>query len=141
MFTATDEEHGSELWITNGSLAGTRMIHDTHPGSIGSTGCVESNRVLLSETADDRVFFVADDGEHGCELWQTDGTSAGTKLVQDIVPGVQGSYPYSLTNVEGTIYFTADDGAEVELWSSDGTPEGTQVALAIMWMSSHTCQW
>ena len=34
-----------------------------------------------------RAFFSYDDGTLGNTLWITDGTTAGTKLVQDILPG------------------------------------------------------
>ena len=37
-----------------------------------------------------------------------------------------GSYPYSLTNVNGTLFFTADDSVHGdELWKSNGTAAGT----------------
>jgi ELWxxDGT repeat protein len=34
----------------------------------------------------DTLYFAADDGSHGTELWRTDGTRAGTWLVKDINP-------------------------------------------------------
>ncbi len=69
------------------------------------------------------VFFVANDGLIGDELWKSDGTKAGTVLVKDIIPGFASSNPKNLQNINGTLYFTADNGKNgVELWKSDGPP-------------------
>ncbi|MGH7201479.1 MAG: ELWxxDGT repeat protein, partial [Planctomycetaceae bacterium] len=78
------------------------------------------------------VFFTAEDGTTGRELWKTDGTAAGTVLVKDINPGSFSSNPSQLTNVNGTLCFTAFDGANGrELWMSDGTAAGTVLVTDI----------
>lgn len=79
------------------------------------------------------VFYSADDGVHGRELWATDGTTAGTFLVADINAGQAGSDPTDLINVNGTVFFTADDGIHGrELWKSDGTAAGTVMVADVV---------
>jgi ELWxxDGT repeat protein len=76
------------------------------------------------------LFFVANDGASGIELWKSDGTEAGTMRVKDIWPGTRGSELFSLSNVSGTLYFSANDGVHgEELWKSDGTEAGTVLVL------------
>ena len=48
------------------------------------TECIVTGQ--SSKPVNDSVFFSADDGTNGCELWMTDGTDAGTMLVKDINP-------------------------------------------------------
>src|SRR5262245_48568676 len=55
------------------------------------------------------TYFHANDGGNGDELWVTDGTVAGTQLLKDIYVGSGSSYPTSLTDVNGVLYFMADD--------------------------------
>ena len=68
------------------------------------------------------LYFVANDGTNGGELWKTDGTEAGTVMVKDINPGSDHSYPSYLTPFNGELYFRANDASNgYELWKTDGT--------------------
>ncbi len=94
------------------------MVKDLLPGS-GSSEPTDFASV------NGTLFFNADNGASGYELWKSDGTAAGTVLVKDIFPGGD-SDPVELTNVNGTLFFNADNGASgYELWKSDGTAAGT----------------
>jgi ELWxxDGT repeat protein len=77
------------------------------------------------------LFFSADNG-HGYELYSSDGTTAGTKLVKDIKPGLGGSNPTSFRAAgNGVVFFTANDGTGEILWRSDGTAAGTFKAVGL----------
>lgn len=74
-----------------------------------------------------KLFFSANDGTNGVELWMTDGTATGTQM-QNINPGLPGSAPAQFTIYNGKLYFAANDGTNGrELWVSDGTVPGTQL--------------
>jgi len=119
LFTADDGIHGHEVWITDGTTAGTRLLADICPG-------VCSSAPLELTAAGPRVFFSADDGAHGKELWVTDGTAAGTALVTDLAPGLEGSRPLYLAPFANSAVFVALDPVHGnELWISDGTAAGT----------------
>jgi len=124
-FAGNDGVHGSELWKTNGTSAGTVMVKDIRPGAAPSspTSVTDVNGV---------AYFVADDGVHGMELWRSNGADGGTVLVKDINPGATGSTPSLLTAAGSVLYFFADDGAAGrELWRSDGTAGGTTMVADV----------
>jgi len=111
LFAAWDAAHGSELWSTDGTPGGTKLVRDILPGP-GSSLPAELT------TAGGRVFFSAHDGAHGWELWESDGTSEGTRMVADLNPGAPGSAPTHLVVSGSTLFFSADDGiAGREPWA------------------------
>jgi ELWxxDGT repeat protein len=112
-FTASDGVSGQELWKSDGTPAGTKLVKDIF------TGSYDSNPANLANV-NGTLFFAASDGVSGQELWKSDGTDAGTTVVKD---GVHG--PRYLTNVNGKLFFAAGSSDGFGLWQSDGTAAGT----------------
>ncbi|HEY1013567.1 MAG TPA: ELWxxDGT repeat protein [Herpetosiphonaceae bacterium] len=106
------------------------MLKDINPQQPPALSIGPRNLTVVGET----VFFTADDGVHGRELWRTDGTPEGTAMVKDITPGSAGDGPGSLVALnQSTLLFSADDGIHGrELWKTDGTEAGTRLVKDIM---------
>ena len=107
---------GDELWISDGSAAGTKLLKNINPtdavgsGPMGFTGF------------DGKVYFEADDGVHGSELWVTDGTTTGTKRLTDINPAGDAD-PRQLVVAGGSLYFVANPTtAPAQLWKLSAAP-------------------
>src|SRR5258706_536751 len=77
------------------------------------------------------VLFSAKDGASGAELWRSDGTTPGSFLLKDIVPGPASSNPSSLTKVGDTVFMTVTTPAGPELWKTDGSQAGTLFVKAV----------
>jgi ELWxxDGT repeat protein len=111
------------LWKSDGTAKGTVLIKPFVTDAAGLTITADGDYyVSRMVNINGTVYFAADNGVSGAELWKTDGTAAGTVLVKDINPGSAGSNPVELTNVNGTLYFVANGN---QLWKSDGTAAGT----------------
>ena len=138
-FSADDDFHGRELWMSDGTEAGTLLLKDISPGVFENgyygTSTPYTSAPSSLTAVDGKLFFSANDNQNGKELWMSDGTTNGTVIVRDIFAGEGYQYPYGegplqsfpnqLTNVDGKLFFTAVDQNGEELWMSDGTEAGT----------------
>ena len=128
-FTAKEDTHGEELWVSDGTVAGTKMVKDIYPGT------VSSGVQYITRFNDKVVFQATGDDETGCELWISDGTEEGTYMIKDINE-IGDSNPkgftqldekhfiFGATDVESATY---GDTEQSWLWISDGTAEGTKL--------------
>ena len=82
---------------------GTIPLGDLNPGA------ASSHPRSMFASGSRYVWFGADDGQHGRELWRTDGTAAGTVRISDIDPAGGSSDPEPLAAIGGNLLFAATD--------------------------------
>ena len=134
-FQANNGESGRELFVSDGTAEGTQLLVDLRPSSSNYGYNYGSNPSDFVEFSD-RLYFQADNGESGRELFVSDGTAEGTQLLVDLRPGSSnygynyGSNPFNFVEFNDRLYFQADNGESGrELFVSDGTAEGTQLLV------------
>jgi large repetitive protein len=144
-------ETGTGLWFTDGTAAGTRLVH---PGAvkaldvlgsslfyadagalwqIGSTGSavkvidlpgLPTASAAIGAFVNRRLAFAVPGADQHLHLWVSDGTAAGTKLTSAVDPA-------ALRGVKNLAFFGGQDpltaGIGEELWASDGTVAGTRL--------------
>lgn len=126
-FWANDGSNGEELWVSDGTAAGTVLIKDIHPGS-ASSGPGKMMTVFKNQ-----VYFDATTPGEGTELWSTDGTSAGTKILRDACVGTCsgakfGNFPPEFAELNGNLILGLGlGGSTAKLCTTDGTSAGTKV--------------
>ena len=76
------------------------------------------------------IYYQANDGIHGIELWKSNGTATGTVMVKDIATGNASSSPSDITAYNSKIYFSANAQSGSTLYQSDGTAAGTTLVYS-----------
>lgn len=110
---------GSELWATDGTAAGTRLVRDIPSEA-------DMSVITLIAALEDRVVILRETAA-GFDIWQSDGTSEGTTQIADVAGErpdgkivVSAGYAYVATR---TFY---GDTVVHRLWRTDGTAANTQ---------------
>lgn len=116
-FTAVTPANNRELWRTDGTAAGTRMVHEHVPGA-----GMPVFKELVAHNG--RLFYAVQEPQYGSELWSSDGATSA--LVRDIAPGAPGSGPTGLTSVGSKLFFRTNQG----LWVTDGSADGTHMLVS-----------
>lgn len=148
IFRGYSVAEGSELWTSDGTVAGTVLNKDIYESSLNSD-------VDHFYVTNNTLYFTANDGVHGREMWKMNSSFVAS-LYQDIQIGTESAFPADSTPIDentagfqaeftaigGNIYFIADgkdyatDENEkgIELWRTDGTgtKAGTKVVLDIV---------
>ncbi len=130
IFTADDGIHGREVWVTNGTPEGTRLVADINPGSADGAPPIDTRHedTLFHPLGRGQALFGGDDGIHGRELWITNGTAGGTRMLRDIREGADGNGVITyLTLPDGRVEVAAREAAGFFAQNiiTDGTPAGT----------------
>ena len=117
-----DDVAGEELWVSDGTTAGTQLVKDICPGPA-------SSQIKNMVVSGGKVFFTATDGNQGKQLWISDGTLGGTKAVTTSTlistkSEFRAVHPYKT----GVLFVTSDYPAyKTYFWYSDGSTTGTRL--------------
>src|SRR5688572_1270763 len=103
--------YNGQLWTTDGTEAGSRMLIDTDVSELFPFG---DDAVIMRDNAD--------------RLWLTDTTAANTRVIVDS----QNDHDLGISEItvdDDRLYYTMSDHADdaVELWTTDATAEGARL--------------
>jgi ELWxxDGT repeat protein len=119
---------GSDLWKTDGTESGTVAVTSfgTDPGRVSISS-------LLAASHSSLYFQVEVDlnGSTQFQLWESDGTTAGTTLLQTLGPNAPTTPDLFVMNEQ--LYYSSDaDGQGWQLWKTNGTPAGTKLVKVLL---------
>lgn len=120
-FTASIPKLGKELLVTGGTSATTRNVADIRAGENGSSPA----RLTYFQGT---LYFVADDGVTGPELWRVSPITGAAELFKDFnkTPS-KGSSITSMVAAGPLLYAAVDDGVKKSLWATTGVPAQTAI--------------
>jgi ELWxxDGT repeat protein len=125
LFAGLDKNEDNNLWVTDGTAAGTSEISAAGAGSEGLFGPPLAPPYFAA-LPDGRVLFSGVDAKSQSNLWVTNGTSAGTSEISLAKQYPGGLFPQHLTVFGSKVLFEGlDKNRNANLWVTDGTAAGT----------------
>lgn len=124
-FAAQSGAKGVELFKTDGTATGTKMVKDINPRGDSTP------RHLTNFNGS--LYFSAYTPETGQELWKSDGTAAGTTLVKDLVPGWNPSFVGTFVAFNDALYFEASDEIGHAIWKLDAAGAIAPLRRGLTW--------
>ena len=126
-FNADDGQSGYSLWVSDGTVAGTRLVKDLDNSPADT-------ELSLMQVLGDKLIFAVDGAAAG--LWVSDGTEEGTLKISDSKPltELRRTFNPGSTVVSHGLYYYAsqsENGLGIELWASDGTQANTKMVKDI----------
>ncbi len=122
IFMASTVTQGYELWISDGTDAGTSMLKDL------STDMSKSMITGSKLVVDSLIYFSIHNSDNTNSLWRTNGTADGTIKLFESAAVTALAERSTLFAFKNRVFFTGHDTLNGdELWVTDGTVQGTQL--------------
>lgn len=119
LFAGTDANNHFNLWVTDGTSAGTSELS---VAGASANGLQPTGLVVLGN----KVLFAGIDAANHKNLWISDGTANGTTELSVGGAYASGLSPTNLTQIGGRVFFSGIDArGQTSVWVSDGTASGT----------------
>lgn len=132
LFTRFETRTGFQLWLSDGTVRGTRLAVDFLPGRRDE---LPHGGVLVGG----RYYVIVDSPRTGQELWVTNGTQHGTRQLTnfraaDAFDPAEAPFDFPIlpVGIGGRFVFSVNDGVHgEEYWGTDGTAAGTRLLADI----------
>ena len=120
-FSVQNDSNGqNEVWTTEGTLATTKILKDGNGEVLSQLIYTYGDPKFWQNLPkiNNKLYFSRQTEKNGYEPWETDGTPEGTKMMGDLVKGIQSSNPYQFVEINQTPYCIAtEENKSLQLWS------------------------
>lgn len=124
---ATTPFLGEELWISDGTNTGTKLLKDIKTGT-------SSSDIEMFVSLNDKVIFLSSVSyNNNKSIWVTDGTADGTHHIKDMSISRNSNINiHQWKVINNKLFFIVQTPFEgTELWVTDGTSSGTSIVKDI----------